>query len=1052
VKWPDALKAYPTMAIADVRRMALLVAGTLVFAGISLRPADGRAQITKGGLNTNVTQTGNTWDITGGTKSGSNLFLSFGQFSVPANGTANFHNSLGLPKGDILGRVTGPDASTILGKINTVGFSPGTDLFLINPNGVVLGPNATLNVSGSFHVSTADYVRLSDQLRFYADPSRDANNDSVVSKLGPLFMSAPPDAFGFLKAAPAAISVKGVTLLDPNGHAPPAGTVLSVIGGETPFPGEPSPPPGEPAAGLKITGAGTTSTIQVTSGRVQVVSVAAPEVVTLTPNLDVSSVPSLGRIDVSNGARIVVDGNPGGSVVIRGGKLFVSGASLISASPKGTTSGAQPAIDVQVSGDIALSGSAGFQVISSISSGGQQAQAGDIRITAGNVQMDTGAFIASVVVGAAGGANVMGAKVMMVDAGRLTLSGGAKITTDTEAPLPFQFPSGPGGALTINASEVDIAGTGSGIFSTTGSTAKTGFGGAITITAPTVNLSDHATVTTTASRNSAGGNIEIDATNFSLTGGAVLGSSEGFNATSRGGNVNVNASGLVTLSGTGSHIFSVGSSSKTASAGDITVNAGTLMLQDSAAILNGGIKTEAGNITVTASDSIVIAGGAAIVSQANFKDVGQLVVTAPRLTMDDALIQASTVQQGNAGNITVTVTGDVVLTGGAQIATSSGKQAMGQGGNLTIQAGGSVSVVGRSPSGQPVSTILQSLGVDPADADASSGVFSTAGQFGKAGQINITTPSITLADGAKVSVTTSGTGQAGDIGLTVGTLALNGGASLDSGTTGAGPGGNITITASNAVNSSGGVVSSNTTAGGTGGSITIRTPQLQLTNATISATSAGTGDAGSILLGIGDTATLTNSSITTSARTADGGNILLTGGDLVYLFDSGLTTSVGTGTGKGGNITVDPEFVVLDHSQVRADAFGGPGGHIIIVSDFFLRNRTVLSASSALGTQGTVAIQSTVTNLSNGVAPLPSGLAQVATLLRASCAARVAAGKASSLVVAGREGVPLEPGEYIPSPLLVSEVGGGGPASGEVPDLEGLPRLSLSVFAPSCLR
>jgi len=610
--------------------------------------------------------------------------------------------------------------------------------------------------------------------------------------------------------------------------------------------------------------------------------------------------------------------------------------------------------------------------------------------------MDTGAFITSGASGPGGGADVI------VTGGRLTLNGGASISSGTQPPPPFRVPSGPGGRLTINATEVDIAGQGSQILSSTGSTAKTGVGGAIAITAPTVTLTDHATIATAASPTAiaAGGDIVIAATSFSLAGGAELKSSE-TNATnplptSRGGNVNVTASGLVTMSGTGSGIVSTALNSNVASVGDITVQAGALVLTDSATIRSGDVtKHEAGNITVTASDSIVMTGGASIVSQAFSKGVGQLVVSAPRLTMDDALIQASTLQQGNAGNITVTATGDVLLTGGAQIATSSGQQGTGNGGDLTIHAGGSVSISGRSPSGQPVSTVLQPLGVVAADNDASSGLFST-GNRGNAGAVNIFTPTLTVANGAKISAATTGTGQGGDIDIHAG--------------------------------------------------------QVQLTDGgNVSATASGIGNAGNIALVIGNDVRLNDSSITTSASTADGGNISLTAGHLVYLLNSGITTSVGTGKGSGGNVTIDPQFVVLDHSQVRADAFGGPGGHINILSDFFLTNASVLSASSALSTQGTVTIQSQFTDVSSSVAPLPAGLAQAATLLRASCAARVARGKASSLVVAGREGVPLEPGGYIPSPLMARASDGVGPSSSEVPDVD-LPGLSLSVLAPTCLR
>jgi hypothetical protein len=63
-------------------------------------------------------------------------------------------------------------------------------------------------------------------------------------------------------------------------------------------------------------------------------------------------------------------------------------------------------------------------------------------------------------------------------------------------------------------------------------------------------------------------------------------------------------------------------------------------------------------------------------------------------------------------------------------------------------------------------------------------------------------------------------------------------------------------------------------------------------------------------------------------------------------------------------------------------------------------------------------IQAKFTNLSGNITQLPETVLQAASLLRAACAARLSGGKSSSLVVAGREGVPLEPGGVMPSPLI----------------------------------
>jgi large exoprotein involved in heme utilization and adhesion len=165
-----------------------------------------------------------------------------------------------------------------------------------------------------------------------------------------------------------------------------------------------------------------------------------------------------------------------------------------------------------------------------------------------------------------------------------------------------------------------------------------------------------------------------------------------------------------------------------------------------------------------------------------------------------------------------------------------------------------------------------------------------------------------------------------------------------------------------------------------------------------------------------------NGAVTTEAETADGGNIQLTIGSLVELRDSQITATVKSGVGQGGNILIDPQFVVLQRSQVRADAFGGPGGNVRIVAGVFLADpASPVSASSALGINGVVDIQAPVTSLSGAVAPLPQEFAAVAALLRDRCAGRLREGRVSSLVLGGRDGVPSEPGSLLLSPLLQTD-------------------------------
>src|SRR5262249_27800395 len=149
---------------------------------------------------------------------------------------------------------------------------------------------------------------------------------------------------------------------------------------------------------------------------------------------------------------------------------------------------------------------------------------------------------------------------------------------------------------------------------------------------------------------------------------------------------------------------------------------------------------------------------------------------------------------------------------------------------------------------------------------------------------------------------------------------------------------------------------------------------------------------------------------------------------LVRLTDSQVTTSVQGGVGNGGNIAIDSKLIVLDDSRILAQAVRGHGGNINITGDVFLVNSGgqfptsltgIVDASSALSTPGTVNIEATFTNVVGTFTQLPSTPLQASELLRASCAARFSGGKASSLVVGGRDGLPLQPGDLLPSPLYV---------------------------------
>jgi filamentous hemagglutinin family protein len=107
-------------------------------------------------IGTQVSGNGSIFNITGGVNKGQTLFHSFTDFSVPTDGTANFVNSTN-PR-DIITRVTGNVFSDINGTVNT----NGANFFLINPNGIVFGTKAQLNVGRAFVGSTANSIDLVD--------------------------------------------------------------------------------------------------------------------------------------------------------------------------------------------------------------------------------------------------------------------------------------------------------------------------------------------------------------------------------------------------------------------------------------------------------------------------------------------------------------------------------------------------------------------------------------------------------------------------------------------------------------------------------------------------------------------------------------------------------------------------------------------------------------------------------------------------------------------------------------------------------------------------
>jgi filamentous hemagglutinin family protein len=127
-----------------------------------------------------------TIDTLNGRTIGTNLFHSFSEFNLTSSQSATFTNTTAAVISNVLGRITDTNASSIDGRIAST--IPDANLFLMNPHGMMFGPNATLDVQGAFHATTADYIGLADGTRFNAIPS---GADALLT-------TAAPSAFGFL--------------------------------------------------------------------------------------------------------------------------------------------------------------------------------------------------------------------------------------------------------------------------------------------------------------------------------------------------------------------------------------------------------------------------------------------------------------------------------------------------------------------------------------------------------------------------------------------------------------------------------------------------------------------------------------------------------------------------------------------------------------------------------------------------------------------------------------------------------------------------------------
>jgi len=895
--------------------------------------------------------------IEGGAIRGANLFHSFREFNIGEGRQVYFANPTGIE--NILTRVTGSTRSEISGTLGVLG---NANLFLINPNGIVFGSNARLDVRGSFLASTASSFQFANGIEFSA----------INPQAPPLLTINVPIGLQFgVGAGAIATNVN----LNPNPvslNVDPRRT-LALVGGD-----------------LRLEGG---SILQAPEGRIELGSVGDNSFVSFTPTpggfvLGYEGVTNFRDIQLLGRERattVSTAGNSGGNIQVQSRKLTLDGSAVIEADTQGA--GAGGGVTVRATESIDLNGispnGAISNRISTVTSGTGNA---------GNVRIETG---------------------------RLTIRNGAAVGTATQS-------AGRAGDVSINATQsVEMSGnTGISAGSVGGGT---GDAGNVTIDTGQLILGDGGVVTTFSGGAGNAGDVSINATQSVEVSGAYRGIAAGSSGTGDAGNVTINTGRLIVRNGARVGAFT----DRDGNAGNITVNAG-----ESVELI--GTSTDGGS----QSSLVVITSGAGNAGNVRIN-------TRRLIVRDGGGVFAGTFGNGNAGNITIDAAESVELIGASTnrqnvsflLAASAG---VGNAGNVTIQTGRLIARDGGLISASTISNgDAGNITIDAAESveliNTSLVAITTRGN-GDAGNIRINTGQLIVRDGTEMSAGTAfGRGNGGTIAINAQQLIVQNGSSVAAGSIASeGNAGTIAINASELVELSGSQQPSSIGAGsengGKAGDVTIQTGQLivrdrsrinvssirvdvrQLTPIQLAQLQqAGLGDLlnrdpgdpGSINITARSLRLDNQSDLNASSETGNGGNITVRSQD-IQLRRQSLFSAAGSPTGvtKEGSININTQsLVLLEASSIITSANDPQGGSNI---DIKPRNDLGLavfqSADSLINASGQL-------NIEGDIQPSNPNIPQIevvdaTNLIADPCAA---ARQGSSFVVTGRGGIPASP-------------------------------------------
>ena len=501
------------------------------------------------------------------------------------------------------------------------------------------------------------------------------------------------------------------------------------------------------------------------------------------------------------------------------------------------------------------------------------------------------------------------------------------------------------------------------------------------------------------------GNINVKAVSLSVTNGGELNTS----TTGQGnaGNVNVNASDTVSFVGESpnnisSRVYSRVEKTGVGQGGDIYIKTGSLLVSDGAFLsTNSNGQGNAGNVTINARDTVSIVGGgppadkffpSGVYTQSNKEGQGgNIYISAGSLEVTGgAFLSARTLGKGDAGNVTINARDKVSFNGvgrsevypylGSGAYTQVDETGVGQAGDIYISAGSlevtggaylSASTLGEGDAGNITINARDKVSFDGVGTNGiSSGAYTQNRKNvrGQGGNVNITTGSLSVTNGAQLNTSTrgqgnagnvtidardtvsfvgespnnissgaftrvekTGVGQGGDIYIKTGSLLVSDGAFLNTNSNGQGNAGNVTIDARDIVSIVGGgppadkffpsgvYTQSNNGARGQGGDIYISAGSLEVTGgALLSARTLGIGDAGNVTINARDKVSfngvgrsevypyLNSGAYSQVDETGVGqaGDVYISAGSLEVT--GGAYLSAGTlGKGNAGNVTIN---------------------------------------------------------------------------------------------------------------------------------------------------